>query len=124
MTQIQRYAGLSGFLAPDGVFHECVYMEHKELAVKLVKQYEVKFFDGDSNHVPCFIKFGCYPWAEKEGNSGCHAFGFDEPTEPQVAWLLANLDRMTDVQRSSVLRNLESWDVDLTEVSDEWKYTS
>lgn len=112
MTQL--YAGLSGFLAPDGVFHECAYMEHKDLAVKLVKQYEVNFFDGDSNHVPCFIKFGCFPWVGKEGNSGCHAFGFDEPTEPQIVWLLANLDKMTDIQRRSVLRDLDSWDIDVS----------
>ncbi|WP_024634264.1 MULTISPECIES: hypothetical protein [Paenibacillus] len=34
----RNYNGLSGFLAPDGVFHECAYQEHKDLAVRLVEK--------------------------------------------------------------------------------------
>ncbi|OMF30929.1 hypothetical protein [Paenibacillus sp. FSL H8-0259] len=116
MTQELPYAGLSGFLAPDGIFHSCGYQEHRHLAVELVKQYDVQFFDGDSNKVPNFIKFGCFPWVDKKGDSGCHAFGHDEPTPEQAAWLLANVDRMTDIQRRQILRDLVFWEIDISGV--------
>lgn len=110
------YNGLSGFLAPDGVFHECEYQEHRHLAAELVKKYNVQFFDGDSNKVPNFIKFGCSPWVDKKGDSGCHAFGHDEPTPEQSAWLLSNVDRMTDIQRRQILRDLAFWEIDVSGV--------
>lgn len=114
MHQSVQYEGLSGFLAPDGVFYECAYMKHNDLALTLVKQYGVNLFAGDSNNVPNFIKFGCVPWVDKQGNSGCHAYGHDEPTEQQVTWLLTNLDRMTEVQRRWILRDLDSREIDFS----------
>lgn len=103
----QEYDGLSGFLTPDGTFHPCAYQEHRELAVKLVEQYQIDFTDGDSNHIPNFIKFGCLPWVDKSGNSGCHVFSQSKPTEKQETWLLQHLERMTEVQQRIVLGALE-----------------
>ncbi|WJM05848.1 hypothetical protein [Paenibacillus sp. PK1-4R] len=109
------YNGLSGFLAPDGVFHECAYQEHKDLAVRLVEQYKVELFEGDTNKVPNFIKFGCLPWVDKQGNSGCHVLGQNKPTNEQVTWLLTKLDRMTDVQQRLILGELHHWDIDVSD---------
>ena len=36
-----RY-GLSGYLAPDGIFYECDYGKHSELANELIEKYKIK----------------------------------------------------------------------------------
>lgn len=105
--------GLSGFLAPDGTFHECKYGEHRELAAELVQKYQIRFFDGDSNKVPEFIKFGCANGVGKEGNGACHAFMWSEPTGEQISWLLENLERMTGVQQRSILSHLDAFEIDV-----------
>lgn len=105
--------GLSGFLAPDGIFYECGYKEHQNLAVELVQSYKVNFFDGNENKVPEFIKFGCDHDVGKEGNGGCHVFMWESPTPKQLRWLLDNLERMTGVQQRSILSNLDSFDINL-----------
>lgn len=106
--------GLSGFLAPDGTFHECKFGEHRELAAELVQQYHIRFFGGDSNKVPEFIKFGCTEGVGKEGHPGsCHAFIWDEPTPQQLTWLLENLKRMTDVQQRQVSSSLDAFGIDV-----------
>lgn len=110
----QKKYGVSGFLAPDGKFYACGYGKHRELAAELVVQYKV-FFDGDSNKVPNFIKFGCSSWAGPEGDSACHCFMWDEPTSEQVEWLTANLDKLTGNQRRRILADLDLYDIEIPE---------
>ncbi|KJD44199.1 hypothetical protein [Paenibacillus terrae] len=105
--------GVSGFLAPEGTLYECKYGGHRKLAADLVLQYDIRFFDGDSNKMPDFIKFGCSNDAEKEGNGACHVFMWSEPTSEQISWMLENLERMTDVQRRSVLSHLDAFGIDV-----------
>ncbi|WP_244944320.1 hypothetical protein [Paenibacillus polymyxa] len=106
--------GVSGFLAPDGNFYECKYGEHRVLAVELVEKFNINTFDGDSNKVPDFIKFGFVPGVGKEGDPGsCHAFIWQEPTPQQLIWLHANLEHMTGVQQRSVLSWLDAYGIDV-----------
>ncbi|ADO59778.1 hypothetical protein [Paenibacillus polymyxa] len=84
------------------------------MADELVHKYHVRFFGGDSNKVPEFIKFGCVEGVRKEGHPGsCHAFIWEEPTPQQLTWLLENLERMTDVQQRQVLSNLDAFGIDV-----------
>ncbi|MEM5669371.1 hypothetical protein AAHB59_13200 [Bacillus cereus] len=63
-----RY-GLSGYLAPDGIFYECDYGKHSELANELIEKYKIKN-KTNYNEIATrgeFLKFGTYPWSSKEG---------------------------------------------------------
>lgn len=106
--------GVSGFLAPDGKFYDCPYGKHRELAAELVAKYNIAF-DGDSNKVANFIKFGCSSFTGPEGDSACHCFVWDEPTPNQVGWLTENLDKLTDRQRRLILADLELYDIEIPE---------
>ncbi|MNM69283.1 hypothetical protein D3C81_808740 [compost metagenome] len=111
-----QYEGLSGFLAPDGIYYACDYLGHVDLAKRLVEKYKMELFLSqlDSNEVPNFIKFGCKPWTTKEGIPGDdHAFCSDAPTPVQVSWVLANLGAMTAVQREDIRKAFKRFDVDL-----------
>ncbi|MFX3643338.1 MAG: hypothetical protein ACE3L7_32600 [Candidatus Pristimantibacillus sp.] len=107
--------GLSGFLAPDGQFFECMYQEHQRLASKLVVEYKIQFH-GSSNEIPSFIKFGCHPWVGKEGDGGCHCFIWEEPTDEQLNFIRSNFQRMTKQQQLSVLRDLNSFNLDVKQL--------
>lgn len=109
--------GLSGFLAPDGQFFECEYHEHQRLATELVLQYKIQF-NGSSNEIPAFIKFGCHPWVGKEGDGGCHCFIWEEPTEDQLKFLKEKFQRMTKQQQLSVLRDLDSFNLDIAQLNE------
>lgn len=115
--------GLSGFLAPDGEFYACGYMEHSALAVELVEKYDVRFYGGNSNEVPDFIKFGCSPWVGPEGDSNCHCFIWNEPTPEQLDWIIQHMGDMTGKQRIRVLRDLDYFDIEVYQNdSEEWIY--
>ncbi|WP_422661613.1 hypothetical protein ACK8P5_26180 (plasmid) [Paenibacillus sp. EC2-1] len=101
--------GLSGFLAPDGVFYPCSYLEHSALAKKLIKEYDVNLYDGDYNKL--FIKFGCDPWTGPMGTGMCHVFMFEEPTPDQLEWLNNSIDRATDKQRRIIEEHLDSYEL-------------
>lgn len=95
--------GMSGYLAPDGIFYECDYGKHSELAIKLIKKYQIEDTT-DYNQMATngeFIKFGTYPWSKKEGSGGCHVF--KSPFHPlslkQAFWIKDNRHRLTDKQR-------------------------
>lgn len=107
--------GLSGFLAPDGQFFECEYQEHQRLASNLVVKYNIQF-NGSSNEIPAFIKFGCHPWVSKEGDGGCHCFIWEEPNEKQMTFIRDNFERMTKQQQLSILRDLDSFSIDITQL--------
>jgi hypothetical protein len=100
--------GLSGYLAPDGIWYPCGYQEHDVKAGELVKKYGLDKTN-DYNSIATkgeFIKFGTAPWSKKEGNATCHSFlnRVVEPTQEQVEWLNQNLNKATDKQKNEVLR--------------------
>ncbi|PFZ80076.1 hypothetical protein COL82_04060 [Bacillus toyonensis] len=105
-----RY-GLSGYLAPDGIFYECDYGKHSELANELIEKYKIKN-KTNYNEIATrgeFLKFGTYPWSSKEGCSGCHVFKslFHPLSNKQSIWIKENLDKLTDKQRSELNRLLD-----------------
>jgi hypothetical protein len=100
--------GLSGYLAPDGIWYPCEYEKHDAKAVELIKKYGLDKND-DFNSIATkgeFIKFGTAPWSKKGGNATCHCFlnRMVEPTQKQVVWLNQNLNKATDKQKNEVLR--------------------
>ena len=100
--------GLSGYLAPDGQWFPCGYLEHSEKACKLVEKYHLD--TSDSNLIAMggdFIKFGTAPWATMEGSNMCHVFmNIDqELTKNQIEWLEVNLIHATQKQQREVLLN-------------------
>lgn len=104
--------GLSGYLAPDGDWYPCGYLEHSEKACELVEKYHLD--TSDSNLIAMggdFIKFGTAPWATKEGCNMCHVFmNIDqELTTKQVEWLEVNLIQATIKQQREVLKNFSTY---------------
>lgn len=99
----EQTTGLSGFLAPDGVWYPCGYNEHGRLARELCEKYERNEFLGvyDQNVLAMksdFIKFGL----DREG-IGHFFYNRTLPqTEVQIQWLRENTHRMTIDQRDGV----------------------
>ncbi len=103
--------GLSGYLAPDGIFYECDYGKHGELAKKLIEKYQINY-TMDYNEMATkgeFLKFGTYPWTGKEGCNGCHVFKslFHPLTNKQAMWIMENMHKLTDKQRFELKVSLE-----------------
>jgi hypothetical protein len=115
--QLKTY-GLSGYLAPDGIFYECKFKEHQELAMKLKRKYKLSFLPEEYNDLAMrgeFIKFGTYPGTPKKGCSGCHVFkSFSHSlTKEQVFWLRNNLDRLTDMQHQELINFLDENEIEM-----------
>ena len=105
-TTNESTTGLSGFLAPDGVWYPCGYKEHGALAYDLCKKYGRNEFLGANNQNALainsdFVKFGL----DRNGTTISGYFFYNRTlpqTEAQVKWLRENTHRMTADQRDSV----------------------
>lgn len=102
----EQMTGISGFLAPDGVWYPCGYKEHEYLANDLCKKYgRNEFLDSNNQNDLAlesdFMKFGLDYNGATEG--GHFFYNRDvTQTDAQVQWLRDNMHRMTETQSTYV----------------------